>query len=1392
MKRFLSFAIVIVMLVGVLVTVVTAANALPTKGYLLTDYGQQHWFLGNEATKAPNVTDGTVGAMEYGFAVKGLKVTDMVNETYPNDNWTKTHDANFSPAAAPEDTFDLYASYDANNLYLAVVVHDSHWMDSMYHTEHGWLQGDEVYLDIGHYMSNPGNSGSMEMTRASQRIRFRMYSAGVDFYNASGGGSPYESVSRTNHQATKDVDGRAFYAATTSNGELANMKGVVNGYSFSSSVPVATGRGSAATVTYEISINKAAFRTCFSGSEFMNESPGLMYFAPLMKVVGVAGETANRANYGIGWYSLNGNDTTKFTNAFWANFGNKKITKIPQVMFLGQKSEYKTLLGNYYEECTEHTYRNVFASDTEYKLVCTKCGYEGAKRTLPTKPYLFSDFGQEHYFLGNEASYLPDVTDGKVSDREYTFVKKGIKVTDMINSSYGVWTKTNDANYNPAAEPEDTFDLYASYSKDMLYIAIVSHDSHWACAQYHTTHGWLQSDDVYLNVGHNPGVGWSNVYSHMRFNLYSNGVEYMNESGDGVLYSSASRLDHDETPNVKGGAYYLATEENGELGEDLGGVINAYSFSSDTPTSEGASGATLTYEIAIDFAAIRAKYGSGLSTDKEYIYFAPRMKVVGAKNSTQNRASYGSAIYTVNAKDTEVFTKEIKKNFSGWPTEIPHVIFFGEKSEFSTFLGDKYEACTHSYRYVLASETQHKQICELCGYVPTDEGTDHTYDNGVITRDPTNAKDGIKTYTCTACGITRTEAIDKLGPTNPENQGKNTYVIMGNNILEGSILEKGTPTTRFEQIMSAYAEYNPDIFGLQECDTYWHNVLDSDEGFVTLGYAQAVVGFGILKNPIYYKTDKFEVIDCGFTKYDVNNSYNYTWALFEVRETGEQFLVVCTHFTWADVDKSIDVAEARELIAGVTALETEYGVPAVIVGDFNSTMKEDAYKELAAAYSSARDCAKEKVNMGYSTMATPGKAGNAPAVGTFVLDHIFYTEDVVIGEKYEVFVDAMAYAYSDHMPQMLSFKLFFEVEEPEEPEAPEDIFELEGQKHTYVGVATTDAPVLSGDAFDASKYNEVADVDAENVKGNEGFIIGEGVNIGHFKIYMTYDDAKIYLAAEIGDKSFVGSESTTFTLQTLFGKADITLAATSELSDTKAIALGSKVFVSDNGSDGKIVVYALEIDRSKLMAIDTMATGDADSLNVAVVNNDDTGIAKYSVQSGDSTVGHTFTLSKDPSSELITNEGGSADIGINGAYKENEGVEAVVSVKLTWTIPVFTYTVENKWDTDSFDLIPVAGSGTWSSDPATIHVENCSNQDISASFGFATTISGSGINGKFTSDEAGLNVISSITLESAETNKAATFETVYFFITEGVLPDTHVNGGAIGNITITISGLGND
>lgn len=57
--------------------------------------------------------------------------------------------------------------------------------------------------------------------------------------------------------------------------------------------------------------------------------------------------------------------------------------------------------------------------------------------------------------------------------------------------------------------------------------------------------------------------------------------------------------------------------------------------------------------------------------------------------------------------------------------------------------------------------------CPVCGDVSsiintTPKTNNHTWDNGVVTTEPTAEKDGVKTYTCTVCNETKTETIPRL------------------------------------------------------------------------------------------------------------------------------------------------------------------------------------------------------------------------------------------------------------------------------------------------------------------------------------------------------------------------------------------------------------------------------------------------------------------------------------------------------------------------------------------------------------------------------------------------------------------------------------------------------
>lgn len=76
------------------------------------------------------------------------------------------------------------------------------------------------------------------------------------------------------------------------------------------------------------------------------------------------------------------------------------------------------------------------------------------------------------------------------------------------------------------------------------------------------------------------------------------------------------------------------------------------------------------------------------------------------------------------------------------------------------------EECSHDWNnWSKASRSRHKRSCDLCGEVEYDS---HSWDNGEVTREPTEDSSGITTYTCSTCNATKTEAIPPISkPTVP-------------------------------------------------------------------------------------------------------------------------------------------------------------------------------------------------------------------------------------------------------------------------------------------------------------------------------------------------------------------------------------------------------------------------------------------------------------------------------------------------------------------------------------------------------------------------------------------------------------------------------------------------
>ena len=75
--------------------------------------------------------------------------------------------------------------------------------------------------------------------------------------------------------------------------------------------------------------------------------------------------------------------------------------------------------------------------------------------------------------------------------------------------------------------------------------------------------------------------------------------------------------------------------------------------------------------------------------------------------------------------------------------------------------------CTFSSEW-LTDETSHWHACtgEECEEIS--DKADHTWNDGEITTKPTQEADGVKTFTCTVCALTRTEPVEFTGMTEDE------------------------------------------------------------------------------------------------------------------------------------------------------------------------------------------------------------------------------------------------------------------------------------------------------------------------------------------------------------------------------------------------------------------------------------------------------------------------------------------------------------------------------------------------------------------------------------------------------------------------------------------------
>lgn len=191
---------------------------------------------------------------------------------------------------------------------------------------------------------------------------------------------------------------------------------------------------------------------------------------------------------------------------------------------------------------------------------------------------------------------------------------------------------------------------------------------------------------------------------------------------------------------------------------------------------------------------------------------------------------------------------------------------------------------------------------------------------------------------------------------------------------------------RMRMAAEIYAYYMPDIIGFQEFHnpprTYLPAMLKA------LGYEEVMArpknGGGTNSTPLFYRTDTVECLSYGCLWYanidfsdpvyaaligdaDVatvqakareNTGKTVTWAIFRLKETGEEFLAASTHLWWQnnvtedDVCRRVQIAILKEYLLeqALTWLENEgradeaAAFPVIVGGDMNTNANRKSIK----------------------------------------------------------------------------------------------------------------------------------------------------------------------------------------------------------------------------------------------------------------------------------------------------------------------------------------------------------------------------------------------------------------------------------------------------------------
>lgn len=201
-------------------------------------------------------------------------------------------------------------------------------------------------------------------------------------------------------------------------------------------------------------------------------------------------------------------------------------------------------------------------------------------------------------------------------------------------------------------------------------------------------------------------------------------------------------------------------------------------------------------------------------------------------------------------------------------------------------------------------------------------------------------------YTATGDGAPEEEA--KLSV---ERHGE--YRVMFFNVLGNCDTSLYPTAQRNQTAAEALIAMSPDAFGLQECSPNSRGADSIVRTLTAAGYAEAPVtannSNGVNYTPLFYKKDKFNIIECGYHLYDDgqnDKSKSITWAVLEDKSNGKRFAVCSTHYSYKSEASAARMKDSQQLIALNEQIKQKYNCPVISGGDLNCKTPTSEYKAL--------------------------------------------------------------------------------------------------------------------------------------------------------------------------------------------------------------------------------------------------------------------------------------------------------------------------------------------------------------------------------------------------------------------------------------------------------------